>query len=144
LVKAEGFAIDGSLLQADVSRQNAVSRNKVIDWGPAEAQSHAVKEYLDSLDNVHAPTTRASTSLTDPEARWTASRGKAQFAYSTNYMRVIVDVEASPGNRRDEVACTQLMLDRIESNYDIKPKRLMGDTAYGTGAMLDWLVEEKK
>jgi hypothetical protein len=36
------------------------------------------------------------------------------------------------------------MLDRIESNYDIKPKRLMGDTAYGTGAMLDWLVEEKK
>jgi hypothetical protein len=149
LVKAEGFAIDGSLLQADVSRQNAVSRNKVIDWGPAATQSHAVKEYLDSLDNVHAPTTRASTSLTDPEARWTASRGKAQFAYSTNYMLdvqfgVIVDVEASPGNRRDEVACTQLMLDRIESNYDIKPKRLMGDTAYGTGAMLDWLVEEKK
>ena len=149
LVKAEGFAIDGSLLQADVSRQNAVSRNKVIDWGPAATQSHAVKEYLDSLDNVHAPTTRASTSLTDPEARWTASRGKAQFAYSTNYMLdvqfgVIVDVEASPGNRRDEVACTQLMLDRIESNYDIKPKRLMGDTAYGTGAMLDWLIEEKK
>ena len=149
LVKAEGFAIDGSLLQADVSRQNAVSRNKVIDWGPAATQSHAVKEYLDSLDNVHAPTTRASTSLTDPEARWTASRGKAQFAYSTNYMLdvqfgVIVDVEASPGNRRDEVACTQLMLGRIESNYDMKPKRLLGDTAYGTGAMLDWLVEEKK
>jgi transposase len=149
LVKAEGFAVDGSLLQADVSRQNAVRKNKIINWGPAASQSRAVKEYLDSLDNEDAPTTRASTSLTDPEARWTASRGKAQFAYSTNYMLdvqfgVIVDVEASPGNRSDEVACTQLMLDRIESNYDMKPKRLMGDTAYGTGAMLEWLVKEKQ
>ena len=41
---------------------------------------------------------------------------------------VIVDVETSPGNRSDEVGCTQLMLDRIESNYDMKPKRLMGDS----------------
>ena len=124
--------MDGSLIHADVSRQNAVSRNTIIDWGPANKQSRPVKEYLESLDDECAPTTRASTSLTDPEARWTASRGKAQFAYSTNYMLdiqfgVIVDVEASPGNRSDEVACTQTMLDRIESNYSIKPKRLMGD-----------------
>ena len=112
LVKAEGFAVDGSLIHADVSRKNAVSRNKVIDWGPASKQSRPVKEYLESLDDQCTLTTRASTSLTDPEARWTASRGKAQFAYSTNYMLdvqfgVIVDVEASPGNRSDEVACTQ-------------------------------------
>ncbi len=33
LAKAEGFAVDGSLIHADVSRQNAVSRNKVIDLG---------------------------------------------------------------------------------------------------------------
>jgi len=149
LVKGEGFAVDGSILQADVSRQNSVWKNKVVDWGPAATQSRAVKEYLESLDNVDAPTTRASTSLTDPEARWTASRGKAQFAYSTNYMLdvqfgVIVDVEASPGNRSDEVDCTKLMLDRIESNYDIKPKRLMGDTAYGTGIMLEWLINDKQ
>ncbi len=149
LVKAEGFAVDGSILQADVSRQNAVRKNKVIDWGPASTQSHAVKEYLEALSDSSAPTTRASTSLTDPEARWTASRGKAQFAYSTNYVLdiqfgVIVDVEATPGNRSDEVACTRLMLDRIESNYDMKPERLMGDKAYGTGAMLEWLVKEKQ
>lgn len=84
LVKAEGFAVDGSILQADVSRQNAVRRNTSIDWGPASTQSRAVREYLESLDDPCVPTTRASTSLTDPEARWTASRGKAQFAYSTN------------------------------------------------------------
>ena len=137
LVKAEGFAVDGSLIEADVSRKNTVSRNTLIDWGPAQQQSRPVKDYLESLDAVSTKTTRASTSLTDPEARWVSFRGKAQFAYSTNYMLdtqcgVIVDVEASPGNRSDEVACTQSMLNRIETNYHIKPKRLMGDTAYGT------------
>jgi len=28
--------------------------------------------------------------------------------------------------------------------FDIKPKRLIGDTAYGTAAMLHWLVDEKQ
>ena len=149
LVKGEGFAVDGSLIEADVSRKNTVSRNTLIDWGPAKQQSRPVKEYLESLDNALTKTTRASTSLTDPEARWISFRGKAQFAYSSNYMLdiqsgVIVDVEASPGNRTDEVACTQSMLDRIEDTYHLKPKRLMGDTAYGTGEMLEWLVKEKQ
>lgn len=57
---------------------------------------------------------------------------------------VIVDAEASPGNRLDEVACTQSMIERIESNYHIKPKRFLGDTAYGTCEMFGWLVEEKQ
>jgi len=36
------------------------------------------------------------------------------------------------------------MLDRIELNYKIKPKRLLGDTAYGTGVMLEWLINDKQ
>jgi len=148
LVKGEGFAIDGSLIQADVNRQTAVGKNTTIDWGPAEKQSRAVKEYLESLDEDTTRTKPASISLTDPKARWTAARGKAQFAYSTNYVvdvkwGVIMDVEASPGNRIDEVDCTKTMLNRIESNYQLKPKRLMGDTAYGSAPMLEWLVNEK-
>jgi transposase len=148
LVKGEGFAIDGSLIQADVSRQRAASKGEVIDWGPAKTQSHAVKEYLDALDQNTNRNEPASLSLTDPAARWTASRGKAQFAYSTNYIvdvecGIIVDVEASPGNRIDEVNCTPVMLDRIESTYQLKPKRLMGDTFYGTSKMLGYLVDEK-
>lgn len=149
LVKGEGFAIDGSLIQADVSRQRAASKGDVINWGPAETQSHAVKEYLDALDQDTNRNEPASLSLTDPAARWTASRGKAQFAYSTNYMLdvhcgVIVDVEASPGNRIDEVNCTSVLLDRIEATHNIKPKRLMGDTFYGTAEMLGYLVNEKE
>lgn len=148
LVKGEGFAIDGSLIQADVSRQRAAAKDEVIDWGPAEEQSRPIREYLESLDQDSTRTKPASLSLTDPASRWTASRGKAQFAYSTNYMvdvqcGVIMDVEASPGNRIDEVACTPVMLDRIESRHQLKPTRLMGDTAYGSAAMLNYLVEEK-
>jgi len=148
MVRGEGFAIDGSLIQADVSRQRAVAKNEAIDWGPAEEQSRPVREYLESLDQDSIRTKPASLSLTDPASRWTASRGKAQFAYSTNYMvdvhcGVIMDVEISPGNRIDEVACTPVMLDRIESRHQLKPTRLMGDTAYGSAAMLNYLVEEK-
>jgi hypothetical protein len=35
------------------------------------------------------------------------------------------------------------MIDRVEERFGIKPKRLIGDTAYGTAEMLAWMVEEK-
>jgi hypothetical protein len=36
------------------------------------------------------------------------------------------------------------MIERTEQRFDIKPERLAGDTAYGSGANLDWLVNEAK
>ena len=36
------------------------------------------------------------------------------------------------------------MIDRTEACFDLKPKRLAADTAYGTGKFLGWLVKEKK
>jgi uncharacterized protein (UPF0179 family) len=88
-------------------------------------------------------------SLTDPAARYTAAPGgPAFFAYSTNYLidlhaGIIVDVEATPAYRTQEVESTKTMVDRVEQRFNLKPKRLVGDTAYGTGAMLGWMVEEK-
>jgi hypothetical protein len=35
------------------------------------------------------------------------------------------------------------MVDRVEQRFDLKPDRLVGDTAYGTAPMLGWMVEEK-
>ena len=35
------------------------------------------------------------------------------------------------------------MIDRVEAQFDMKPERLIGDTAYGTTPMLAWMVEEK-
>lgn len=86
--------------------------------------------------------------LTDPRARWTdAPGGQAFYAYSTNYLidakhGVIMDVESTPAHRTAEVESTKMMIDRAKAQFDIKPERLIGDTAYGTAPMLAWMVEE--
>ena len=36
------------------------------------------------------------------------------------------------------------MIERTEERFDIKPERLAADTAYGSGANLNWLVNDKK
>ena len=36
------------------------------------------------------------------------------------------------------------MLDRAEKRFDLKPRHLAADTAYGTGKFLGWLVKTKK
>jgi len=38
------------------------------------------------------------------------------------------------------VAATKTMIKRTEQTKGLKPKRLVADTAYGTGKFLDWLV----
>lgn len=35
------------------------------------------------------------------------------------------------------------MIDRVQEKHALKPERLIADTAYGSGPMLDWLVEER-
>jgi len=81
-------------------------------------------------------------SLSDPASSWTAAPGgPAFFAYSTNYLidleaGIIMDVEATPANRPHEVESTKTMIDRVEQRLCLKPARLVGDTAYGTAAML--------
>ena len=89
-------------------------------------------------------------SPSDPQSAWTAKANKrVQFGYGLNYLidienAVIVDVEATPARTYDEVAATQTMLDRAEERFDLKPRRLAADTAYGTGKFLGWLVKTKK
>jgi hypothetical protein len=94
--------------------------------------------------------TPKNISLTDPAARWTAAPGgPAFYAYSTNYLidvhaGVIVDVEATAAHRTEETSAARTMIDRVEERFDLRPKRLIGDTAYGSAPMLGWLVEEKQ
>jgi len=109
----------------------------------------AVREYLEALDEeALAETLPKRLSLTDPQARWTAAPGgPAFYAYSTNYLidteqGVIVDVELTPAHRMAEVESTKIMIGWVEAQFDIKPERLIGDTAYGTASMLAWMVEE--
>jgi hypothetical protein len=98
LVKGEGFAIDASVIKADASRANGVPGTEPIDWGRADGQSRAVREYLEALEQINpveadtsepaaSSTPPKRISLTDPAARWTAAPGgPAFFAYLTNYL----------------------------------------------------------
>ena len=154
LVSGQRMAIDASLIEADANKQNSTAKN---DWeaasiDPADAP-RAVREYLDTLDEAAfgaaSEVQPKFTSHSDPASQWTAARkGPAFFSYSDNYLidtdhGVIVDVEATRSIRQAEVGSTKTMLERVKDKFDLHPERLIADTAYGSGPMLDWLVKRK-
>lgn len=70
------------------------------------------------------------------------------FGYSLNYLidmenAVIIDVQATPTRISREVEATETMIDRTSRTFDLKPRRIAGDVAYGTGKMLGWLREQQ-
>ena len=148
LVGGEGFAVDASVVKADANRQRHHEDDD--DWGSGGG-SRAVREYLEALEEGDSPLDEANRRLsaTDPGASYTAATSKPAFyAYSNNYLvdvkaGMIVDVEATPANRTPEAESTRTMVDRVEERFELTPKRLIGDTAYGTGPLLEWMVEEK-
>ena len=150
LVGGERFAVDASLIKADVSREERVEGAKGL---PPELSSRAVEEYLAVLDDAAfgaaTEVTPKVLSPADPAARWTAAQGgQAFFAYCTNYLidldhAVIVDVEATTAVRQAEVTSAKTMIDRTEERFDLYPERLAADTAYGSAEMLHWLVHER-
>jgi hypothetical protein len=48
----------------------------------------------------------------------------------------VVDVEATPAHKIDEINDTKTMIERVEDRFDLKPDRLIGDTNYGNAAIL--------
>ena len=156
LVGGEGFAIDASVVKADANRARGVPGAEASVLKDAVA-SRAVREYLDGLDasnpsgddEVDPPETHKNVALTDPASSWTAAPGgPAFYAYSTNCLidldaGIIVDVEATPAHRTQEVESTKKMIDRVEQRFGMKPDRLVGDTAYRTAHMLGWMVQDK-
>jgi len=150
LVKGEGFAVDASLIEANASHQHSIQPGERVDWTTPEINTRAMREYLAALDEESlALVVPRKVSLSDPDSRWTAAKGGiAFFAYSTNYLidtdnGIILDVEATPANRVAEVDSTRTMVERVEERFDLKPERLIADTAYGSAPMLGWMVEEK-
>jgi transposase len=149
LVGGEGFATDASIIRADANRQNHIDGGDDHDWtgGAGSGPSRAVREYLKGLDREAPPPKEIS--LSDPASRLTAAVGRpAFFGWCTNYLidvkhAVIMDVAATPALRTAEVNATKAMIDRVEDRFGVKPKRLIGDTAYGTAEMLAWIVGEK-
>jgi transposase len=154
LVGGEGFAVDASLIVADANKQRSVPGSEWSKELDPKGVSRAVREYLATLDDAAfgaaSDVTPKFISPSDPAAQWTgAMRGPAFFAYADNYLidvkfGVIMDVEASRAIRQAEVGAAETMIERTEERFDLKPDRLAGDMAYGSGANLDWLVNDKK
>lgn len=144
LVGGEGFAVDGSLIKADANRQRGIEGADYV--APADAQ-RAVREYLDVLDDAAfgaaTPVTPKLVSLSDPAARWTGAHGgQAFFAYAANYLidvehGIIVDVEATTAIRQAEVTAAKRMIDRAQDRFGLWPKRLLGDSGYGSAECSD-------
>src|SRR5205807_8034518 len=170
LVKGEGFAVDASVMEANASRYHGKAPDE-LDWTEKQRQKRAVAEYLavlgaeaaiedDASNESGGPESKRQRryerqppkviSPSDPQSAWTAKANKrVQFGYGLNYLidienAIIVNVEATPARTYDEVAATQTMLDRVEERFDLRPRRLAADTAYGTGKFLGWLVKVKK
>src|SRR5436190_769067 len=150
LVGGQGFAIDASLIAAEASDRTRVEGTAGL---PPDAAGRAVEEYLAVLDDAAFG---AATEVTpkflapaDPAARWTsAHRGPAFFAYSANYLidtenAIIIDVEATTGIRQAETTAARRMIERSLDYFDLYPAKLIGDTAYGSAEMLNWLVHEQ-
>lgn len=150
LVGGEGFAVDESLVRADVNRQNAVDQ---ADGLPDPATSRSLREYLAVKDDAAfgggTPVPRKQLAVADPAARWTAaSRERAFFAYATNYLidlqnALIVDFEATTATRQAEITAQRRMIDRTQERFGLWPERLVGDAGYGDAKNLSWLVEER-
>src|SRR5476649_1038978 len=149
LVKGEGFAVDASVIEANASRCHGKAPDE-IDWSLPERQTRAAAEFLAGLDDEDPDANRNPPKVispVDPCSAWTAKANKrVQFGYGLNYLidigpaAVIVGVEATPARTYDEVAATKPMLERTEKIFGLKPKRLVADTAYGTGKFLGWLI----
>lgn len=101
LVGAEGFAVDASLIRADVHRQRSVPGEEGL---PPDVAGRAVAKCLDVLDDAAfggaTPVTPKRINLTDPASRRTAeTRGSAFYAYSTNTRSISTMLSSSMSRR---------------------------------------------
>ena len=150
LVGGEGIAVDASVIEANASRFQRIEGFEV-DWTDEQRASRLVQEYLVALESENPPINPMqkpkAMSPSDPCAAWTTrGRHKVMFGYSLNYLidmenAVILDVEATPTRISKEVDATETMIERTQERFALKPQRLAGDVAYGTGEMLGWLVD---
>src|SRR6266446_5992621 len=166
LVGGERFSIDASLIRADAAKKKRVPGDQPIAWPKAEEASRAVREYLAVLDASRSDEESdgddsgssggssrrkppKEVSLTDPQAALVARKGiDPFFAYDVNYLidtkvGIILDAEGTRANRKEEIAITQTMVERVEHRFDLRPERLVGDSVYGAVRLLKWLVDRK-
>jgi transposase len=156
LVGGQSFSVDASFIRADVDQIKRVPGDEPIDWPVEDQASRAVAEYLSALDRdapaTHADGRRAkprkAISLTDPQASWMIKKQmqRPHFVYDANYLidnklGVIVGAEGTRATRIEENRVCISMVERVTRRFDLTPKRLAADTAYGSGKTLKALLD---
>jgi len=157
LVGGKSFSVDASFIKADVNQVKRVPGDQAAALPSRQRASRAVQEYLSVLDQessgdksdagVKRKKPPKAISLTDPLAAWVAKQNvRPIFAYDANYLidnklGIIVDAEGTRANRIDENRVAVTMVARVAERFDLTPKRLAADTAYGTGKTLKSLMD---
>lgn len=143
LVEGQKLAVDGTMVEANASRQSRIPREKLQDVAQV---SRTVAEYLSELEQNNPVLDAHTISTTDPDAVWAKKTGPAMLAYFDNYLvdtpsRVILGVEATPALFHQETVAVaaRKMLERVQK-LGIKPASLGADKAYGSGEFLAWLL----
>ena len=138
LVEGQNLAVDGTLVEANASRESRVPPKQLKE---AAQISRTVREYLAELEQSNPVSDAKKVSTTDPDAILTTKgSGTARMAYYDNYLidtasRVIVGVEATPALSRQEMVAARKMLERVE-RLGVRPESLGADKAYGSGEFL--------
>jgi hypothetical protein len=118
-VGGEGFAVDASVVKPDASRARRIPGGEIIDW--LDGSTRAAKSIsMRWRRTVHRK--RRRNCFHSPIRQRAGQRppgGPAFFGYSINYLidldaAVIVDVEATPAFRTEEVNATRTMIERVE------------------------------
>jgi IS5 family transposase len=154
LVSGKHLTVDATTVQADASLNSL--EPIVVPWSP--------QEYVAQLDEQNPAATATDSdregsppeppklsndthrSATDPDARLFAKRfTKTQLAYSNNVLmdnrqRVILDVEITEPNLRQEGQAAGQMVARSRFALGLTPQTVGADKGYGYGAAVSALV----
>ena len=156
LVSGKHLTVDATTVQADASLNSL--EPILVPLSP--------QQYVEQLDRQNPTLTATTTqtndddppppppklsndthrSVTDPDARLFAKRfEKTRLAYSDNVLmdnrsRVIVDVEITEPNLRQEGQVAAQMLTRSRFALGLTPQTVGGDKGYGYGAAVGALV----
>ena len=142
LVRSKDAGIDASFVAADASWRRKM-RDGDLD---APRLARPVREWLTNEVAAASGFKPAALSRTDPAAAWAKHHSGGRFGYAFNILvdmpsGVVMDVAATPARFAAEVDAGRAMLARAAKRFAYRPKRVLADTAYGSGAFLAFVHE---